>query len=142
MGRNVGATPDGRFAGTPLADGGVSAVYGRDEKGPTALLKSVARLPFEMAGNGTLLNMKFLPAFFETETDRRKFAALLRGLVRMGIHHAQFNVVSKDELLAARDRPEEYRHLTVRVAGYTAYFVELAGDLQDEIIARTSFGAG
>ena len=142
MGRNVGATPDGRFAQAPLADGGVSAVYGRDEKGPTALLKSVARLPFRMASNGTLLNMKFLPSFFETRQDRRTFAALLRGLVRLGIHHAQFNVVRTEDLLAAQKDPEAFRHLTVRVAGYTAYFVELAGDLQDEIIARTSFGTG
>ncbi len=140
MGRNCGATPDGRPARAPLADGGVSAVYGRDEKGPTALLKSVARLPFEMAGNGALLNMKFLPSFFATAPDRVLFAALLRGLVQLGIHHAQFNVVRREDLIAAQTEPDKYRHLTVRVAGYTAYFTELAGDLQNEIIARTTFG--
>jgi formate C-acetyltransferase len=140
MGRNVGATPDGRFAGAPLADGGLSAVCGRDTHGPTALLRSVSRIPAPCGSNGTLLNLKFLPGFFATPEDRRNFGALLRGLVALGIHHAQFNVVRRADLLAAKADPEKHRHLTVRVAGYTAYFTELAGDLQDEIIARTTFG--
>jgi formate C-acetyltransferase len=141
MGRNVGATPDGRRARSPLADGGLSAMYGRDENGPTALLRSVSRVPAVLSSNGTLLNLKFLPDFFRTPDDRRTFAALLRGLVRLGIHHVQFNVVRREDLLQARKAPAEHRNLTVRVAGYTAYFVELAVDLQDEIIARTTHGA-
>lgn len=139
MGANVGASPDGRLSGTPLADGGMSAVYGRDRKGPTALLKSVSRVNSMRGSNGTLLNMKFLPQFFRTEEGIKKFASLLRGFVRLRINHVQFNVVRKEDLLAAQKNPDEYRWLTVRVAGYTAYFVELATDLQNEIIARTSY---
>lgn len=139
MGENVGASPDGRYAGTPLADGGMSPVYGRDEHGPTAVLKSVSRLDKSWTTNGGLLNMKFLPEFFKTENGIDKFAKMLRTFVDLEIPHIQFNVVRKEDLLAAKENPEQYRNLTVRVAGYTAYFVELAGELQDEIIARTSY---
>lgn len=138
MGMNVGATPDGRKAREPLADGGMSAMYGRDTKGPTALLQSVARVQSIHASNGTLLNMKFLPSTFQNREEREKFNALLRAFVTLGIHHVQFNVVQRDTLIAARKHPEQYRNLTIRVAGYTAYFVELAPDLQEEIIARTA----
>jgi len=140
MGRNVAATPDGRHARRPLADGGLSAMAGRDEHGPTALLKSVARIDSRCGSNGTLLNMKFLPEFFRGADDRARFAAMLRALVRLKIHHAQFNVIDSEDFVNARKDPESYGHLLVRVAGYTAYFTELAGDLQDEIIARTAFG--
>jgi formate C-acetyltransferase len=139
MGENVGASPDGRNAGTPLADGGMSPSYGRDLHGPTAVLKSVARLPEAMTTNGGLLNMKFLPEFFETEEGREKFEAFLRAFVDLRIPHIQFNVVRREDLENAKLRPEEYRSLTVRVAGYTAYFVELDGKLQDEIIERTGY---
>jgi formate C-acetyltransferase len=141
MGRNVGATPDGRRSGKPLADGGLSAVYGRDQNGPTALLKSVSRVDSLLGSNGTLLNMKFLPDFFRTGSNIKKFAGLLRTFVNLRIHHVQFNVVSPEILTAAQEKPQDYRSLTVRVAGYTAYFTELAADLQDEIIARTSYGS-
>ncbi len=139
MGQNVGASADGRFAKDPLADGGVSAMYGRDKQGPTALLHSVSRLPFVKASNGTLLNMKFLPQFFKTETGIRKFTDLLRAVCRLGISHIQFNVLNEADLRAAQKNPDEFRSLTVRVAGYTAYFTELAHDLQDEIIERTTY---
>lgn len=139
MGENVGASPDGRMAGQPLADGGMSPVYGRDITGPTAVLKSVSKLDKELTTNGGLLNMKFLPEFFSTESGINKFAAFLRTFVDLEIPHIQFNVVRKEDLLAARENPEEYRSLTVRVAGYTAYFTELADELQEEIIARTSY---
>lgn len=139
MGQNVGASADGRYAKDPLADGGVSAMYGRDQHGPTALLQSVSRLPFEKASNGTLLNMKFLPSFFKTDAGIEKFTKLLRSVCRLGISHIQFNVLNEADLRAAQERPEDYRGLTVRVAGYTAYFTELARDLQDEIIARTTY---
>ena len=139
MGQNVGATPDGRKARQPLADGGMSAVYGRDLHGPTALLKSVSRVDAALGSNGTLLNMKFSPKLFRTDEGIQKFAAMLRGFVRLRISHVQFNVRTEDDLRAAIERPEEFRSLTVRVAGYTAYFTELARDLQDEIIARTSY---
>lgn len=139
MGQNVGASADGRRAKDPLADGGVSAMYGRDTNGPTALLQSVAKLPFEKASNGTLLNMKFLPQFFKTDTGIQKFVELLRSVCRLGISHIQFNVLNEKDLRAAQKTPEQYRSLTVRVAGYTAYFTELAPDLQEEIIARTTY---
>jgi formate C-acetyltransferase len=140
MGKNVAATPDGRKAGEPLADGGMSAVYGRDQKGPTALLKSVSRIKSINAANGTLLNMKFTPSFFHTSEGIEKFVALMQGLVELKINHAQFNVINRDDLIAAREHPENYRHLLVRVAGYTANYVDLADVLQDEIIARTEYG--
>lgn len=140
MGQNVGATPDGRLERTALADGGVSPMSGRDKKGPTAVLKSVSRLPFNLAGNGSLLNMKFLPSFFKTENDRRNFSSLLKSFVDLKIHHVQFNVVNKEDLVKAKSDPDSYRGLTIRVAGYTAYFTELAEDLQNEIIQRTTYG--
>ncbi len=139
MGENVGATPDGRLALSPLADGGLSPVYGRDLQGPTAVLKSVSHLDNSCTTNGGLLNMKFLPEFFNTQTGILKFANFLRTFVELEIPHIQFNVVRKEDLLAAKENPDQYRSLTVRVAGYTAYFTELAGELQDEIIARTSY---
>ncbi len=140
MGENVGASPDGRYAGTPLADGGMSPVYGRDTAGPTAVLKSVSRLDKTFTSNGGLLNMKFLPEFFKNQTGIDKFALFLRSFVDLEIPHIQFNVVNREDLIAAKRNPEQYRSLTVRVAGYTAYFTELADELQDEIIARTSYG--
>jgi len=140
MGQNVAATPDGRLTGSPLADGGVSPMYGRDKEGPTAVLNSVSKLPFDLAANGALLNMKFLPSLFKTEEDRENFCSLLRAFVDLKIHHVQFNVVNAEDLLKAKADPDSYRGLTIRVAGYTAYFTELADDLQNEIIERTSHG--
>jgi formate C-acetyltransferase len=142
MGQNVAATPDGRFAKTPLADGGLSPMYGRDTNGPTAVLNSVLKIPSILASNGTLLNMKFLPSFFKNEHDREKFTSFLKTFITLPIHHVQFNVVTNEELIKAKADPESYRGLTVRVAGYTAYFTELSEDLQDEIISRTTHGAG
>ncbi len=139
MGANVGATPDGRIAGEPLADGGLSPSAGRDRKGPTAVLRSVSKIDLRLASNGTLLNMKFLPAFFDGERALEKFVTLLRGFCKLGIPHAQFNVVSGAMLREAQASPDRYRHLVVRVAGYSAYFTELDRDLQDEIIRRTEF---
>lgn len=139
MGQNVGATPDGRLAKEPLADGGMSPVYGRDAHGPTAVLKSVSRVKSEYGSNGTLLNMKFLPSLFKTELGVAKFVRLLRAFIELKIIHVQFNVVNRADLLAAQKQPELYKSLTIRVAGYTAYFTELAPDLQREIIERTEF---
>jgi pyruvate formate-lyase/glycerol dehydratase family glycyl radical enzyme len=139
MGANVGATPDGRQAQAPLADGGMSAVYGRDRHGPTALLSSVARVDSHLGSNGTLLNMKFLPRLFKSEEGAKAFSSMLRGFVKLRINHVQFNVVTREDLIAAQKDPDKYRNLTIRVAGYTAYFTELAEDLQNEIIARTSY---
>lgn len=139
MGAHVGATPDGRLAGTPLADGGLSPTAGRDRRGATAVLKSVSKLNLRLASNGTLLNMKFLPSFFDGMAALDKFVLLLRGFCRLEIPHVQFNVVSAEMLRAAQADPDAYRSLVVRVAGYSAYFTELDQELQDEIITRTAF---
>jgi formate C-acetyltransferase len=139
MGAHVGATPDGRRAGTPLADGGLSPTGGRDRKGATAVLHSVSKLNLKLASNGTLLNMKFLPQFFEGQEALGKFAQLLRGFCALHVPHVQFNVVSAATLRQAQANPDEFRSLVVRVAGYSAYFIDLDKELQDEIIRRTEF---
>ncbi len=139
MGANVGATPDGRHAGTPLADGGLSPSAGRDKRGATAALNSVSKINLKLASNGTLLNMKFLPMFFAGPEAIKKFTLLLRGFCRLKIPHVQFNVVSAETLRRAQANPDEFRSLVVRVAGYSAYFTELDKALQDEIISRTGF---
>ena len=109
MGENVGASPDGRNALTPLADGGMSPVYGRDMAGPTAVLKSVSRMKDSYTTNGGLLNMKFLPEFFKTETGMMKFENFLRAFVDLKIPHIQFNVVRREDLLDAKLHPEQHR---------------------------------
>jgi formate C-acetyltransferase len=139
MGADVGATPDGRHTGTPLADGGLSPTAGRDRRGATAVLNSVGKLNLKLASNGTLLNMKFLPTFFVSSEAIDKFVLLLRGFCRLKIPHVQFNVVSAHTLRNAQANPDLYRSLVVRVAGYSAYFTELDKELQDEIIRRTEF---
>ena len=137
MGENVGASPDGRKAREPLADGGMSPVYGRDEAGPTAVLKSVSKLDRTLTSNGGLLNMKFLPAFFNTEAGVDKFALFLRTFVDLEIPHIQFNVVRREDLLDAQKHPEKYPTLMVRVAGYSVYFTDLSTTVQNDIINRT-----
>jgi formate C-acetyltransferase len=139
MGSDVGAGADGRRSGDPLADGGLSAMPGRDIHGPTALLKSVSRINSFNASNGTLLNMKFLPKFFSNTDGITKFMDLLRGFVDLKIHHVQFNVIRREDLEMAMKHPEAHPGLVVRVAGYTAYFTELGEDIQREIISRTSY---
>ncbi|WP_302594655.1 glycine radical domain-containing protein, partial [Faecalibaculum rodentium] len=103
------------------------------------VLKSVSRMDDSFTTNGGLLNMKFLPEFFRTQTGRDKFEHFLRAFVDLEIPHIQFNVVNREDLIDAQIHPERHQSLTVRVAGYTAYFTELAGKLQDEIIERTSY---
>ena len=124
----------------PLADGGLSPSAGQDRKGPTAVLNSVSKLDLRLASNGTLLNMKFLPSFFDGDQALAKFATLLRGFCTLQIPHVQFNVLSAETL---REGPGQagsnIAHLVVRVAGYSAYFIELDKALQDEIIQRTAF---
>jgi len=135
FGSVTGALPDGRRAGVPLSEG-ISPVQGADTHGPTAVLKSAAKIDHIRTG-GTLLNQKFTPAFFEDEEAIRKLTALIRGYFRMDGHHIQFNVVSAKTLRDAQKHPEKYRDLIVRVAGYSDYFNDLGEDLQNEIIART-----
>ena len=119
MGQNVGASADGRFAKDPLADGGVSAMYGRDKQGPTALLHSVSRLPFVKASNGTLLNMKFLPQFFKTETGIRKFTDLLRAVCRLGISHMSLYWVTANLTIIVQQTGWLRKWQATLIAGYT-----------------------
>ena len=136
FGLEVGALPSGRHAWKPLADG-VSPNGGTDTEGPGAVLKSVAHLPHDRFVQGTLLNMKIEPEMLNSENGIMQMMALLKSMCSLGIFHVQFNVIDRETLLAAQERPEEYRGLLIRVAGYTAYFTELGKDVQDEIIART-----
>jgi formate C-acetyltransferase len=135
-GELTGATPDGRYAGTSLADGGMSPVQGRDVRGPTAVIKSASKIDQNVL-QATLLNMKFHPSALGTEEDRRKLAILISTYFELGGKHVQFNIVDKATLIDAQKNPEKHRDLIIRVAGYSAYFVGLGKVIQDEIIMRT-----
>ncbi len=136
LGAQTGATPDGRYAYTPVADG-VSPAAGRDVNGPTASANSVAKLDHFIASNGTLFNMKFHPSALEGTSGLESFVALLRGYFDQKGMHVQFNVVSRETLRDAQLHPENYKNLIVRVAGYSALFTTLSKSLQDDIIERT-----
>ncbi len=136
LGYDAGATPDGRLANTPVADG-VGPMSGRDTCGPTATANSVARLDLGDASNGTLLNQKFHPSALAGEEGLEKFVAYLRGFFDQKGMHVQYNVVSRETLLDAQAHPENYKTLVVRVAGYSALFTTLSRSLQDDIINRT-----
>ena len=135
-GAKVGATPDGRRAGEALADNN-SPTAGTDAKGPTAVLKSVAKLDHTLLGNGTILNLKFHPTALEGEERRKKFIAMILTFFELGGFQVQFNVVSAEMLKDAQAHPEQYRNLVVKVAGYSALFATLDRKLQDQLIART-----
>jgi formate C-acetyltransferase len=135
FGSVCGATPDGRRAGVPLSEG-ISPVQGADRHGPTAVLRSAAKMDHVRTG-GTLLNQKFTPQLLQSEADLDKLVHLVRTYFRLDGHHIQFNVVDADTLRAAQQNPEAHRDLIVRVAGYSDYFCDLGKALQDEIIART-----
>jgi pyruvate formate-lyase/glycerol dehydratase family glycyl radical enzyme len=139
FGSVVGAMPEGRKAWRPLSEG-VSPVQGADRRGPTAVLKSVSKMDHVRTG-GTLLNQKFSPQLLKDDDGLDKFVRLIRTYFKLDGHHVQFNVVDAATLRAARERPEEYRDLIVRVAGYSDYFCDLGEALQDEIIARTEHQA-
>jgi formate C-acetyltransferase len=135
FGSVCGATPDGRHAWAPVSDG-ISPSHGADRRGPTAVIKSAARMDHARSG-GTLLNQKFTPALLEGEDGINQLAHLVRAYFKLDGHHIQFNVVTAETLRAAQSEPEKYRDLIVRVAGYSDYFCDLTRGLQDEIIART-----
>ena len=136
LGAQTGATPDGRFAYTPVADG-VSPSAGKDVKGPTASANSVSKLDHFIASNGTLYNMKFHPSALKGREGLENFVSLIRGYFDRKGSHVQFNVVSRETLLDAQAHPENYKGLVVRVAGYSALFTTLSRSLQDDIISRT-----
>lgn len=135
FGSVVGATADGRLSGTPLSEG-ISPVQGADRQGPTAAVRSAAKMDHIKTG-GTLLNMKFTPSLLEDETGIDAVAGLIRGYFRMDGHHVQLNVVRAETLRRAQADPAAHRDLIVRVAGYSDYFCDLSEELQEEIIART-----
>ncbi|HSO19413.1 MAG TPA: pyruvate formate lyase family protein, partial [Desulfosarcina sp.] len=135
FGSVIGALPDGRKAGVALSEG-ISPVQGMDRNGPTAVTRSAAKLDHIRTG-GTLLNQKFLPQVLADDTGIAKLAQLVRTYFRMDGHHIQFNVVDGRTLRRARQHPDDYRDLIVRVAGYSDYFVDLTEELQDEIVRRT-----
>ncbi|MBR2340136.1 MAG: glycyl radical protein [Clostridia bacterium] len=139
LGAQTGATPDGRLAYTPIADG-IGPASGRDVKGPTATANSVAKLEQGIASNGTLLNQKFHPSALAGMEGLMKFSSLIRSYFDQKGMHMQFNVVTRETLLDAQKNPEKYKTLVVRVAGYSALFTTLSRSLQDDIINRTEQG--
>jgi formate C-acetyltransferase len=138
LGELTGATPDGRRARAWLSEG-VSPVQGHDRKGPTAATRSVAKLDHART-NGTLLNIKINPRTVANDRDLKKLAALIRTYFAQGGFHMQFNIVDRNTLRDAMERPEEHRNLLIRVAGYSDYFVLLSRDIQEEILSRAEHG--
>lgn len=136
LGAQTGATPDGRLAYTPVADG-VSPSAGKDVNGPTSSANSVSKLDHSIASNGTLFNMKFHPSALEGRSGLESFVSLIRAYFDQKGSHVQFNVVSRETLRDAQANPEKYKSLVVRVAGYSALFTTLSKSLQDDIINRT-----
>ena len=137
QGAGTAATPDGRRAGEPLAEG-CSPSHGMDRKGPTAVFKTVSKLPTEEITGGVLLNQKVTPQMLERPEDRNKLISLIRAFFnRLYGFHVQFNVVSRETLRDAQAHPEKHRDLIVRVAGYSAFFNVLSRETQDDIIERT-----
>jgi formate C-acetyltransferase len=138
FGMLTAASPDGRMKGEPLCDG-ISPVQQLDKNGPTATIRSVAAIDQEKFGNGTLLNMRFHPTALRNETGKEKLKALIKTYFGLGGMEMQFNIVSADVLRKAQEKPEDYRDLVVRIAGFSAYFVEMYKASQDDIIRRTEF---
>jgi formate C-acetyltransferase len=131
------ATPDGRKAYKPLAEGS-SPAAGTDRLGPTAVFKSISKLPTDRIVGGVLLNQKLSPSAIRTEQDKKKLISIIRSFFDdLKGFHVQYNIVSKQTLLDAKANPEGYRDLVVRVAGYSAFFTILSPETQDDIIART-----
>jgi formate C-acetyltransferase len=139
MGTQVGATPEGRKAGEPFAEGGISPHQGRNISGPTATLRSVAKIDHLKVRAGSVLNMRFNPDALADEQKKTKFMSMLRTYCESGGYHVQFNIVSADTLREAQRHPEKYKDLLVRVATYSAYFVELSPRMQEDIISRMEF---
>ncbi len=135
FGKVLGATPNGRLAGKSISDG-TSPSHGADTNGPSAVIKSLAKIDHVKSG-GTLLNQRFLPSLLKREEDVKKLGQLIRAYFTMGGHHIQFNIVDTATLIAAQESPEDYKDLLVRMAGYSDYFNDMNNDLQQEVIERT-----
>ncbi len=137
FGKRTAATPDGRKSGEPLNDGGISPVHGRDRKGPTAVARSVGKLDNQRVPHGSILNQRFHPSLLDGDDKLKLFQQYIRTFMDLGGWHTQFNVVTSEILRRAQREPEKYRHLVIRVAGYSAYFTQLEEELQNDIIERT-----
>ncbi len=135
FGKVLGATPNGRLAGKSISDG-TSPSHGADVNGPSAVIKSLTKLDHTRSG-GTLLNQRFLPSLLKRDQDLEKLGSLIRSYFTLGGHHIQFNIVDTATLYAARENPEDYKDLLVRMAGYSDYFNDMNEDLQQEVIERT-----
>lgn len=136
FGKLVGALPSGRKAFETFANG-ISPYNGWDSKGPTAALKSAAKLNYFLATNGVAYNLKFNPGYLKGDEGTRNLSSLIRGYFSLGGMHVQLNVVDKQTLLDAQENPQKHPGLMVRVAGYSAYFADLTREVQDEVISRT-----
>jgi len=141
LGIHTGALPDGRLAKETLANG-FCPVQGADQKGPTAVMHSVTRCPHTEFGNGMVLDIKFNPSFFRDKVHRKMFRPLVQTYFDQGGMELQLNVVDRETLMKAQEKPDEYKNLIVRVSGFSAYFVMLDKMLQDEIIKRTEYADG
>jgi len=135
FGKVMGATPNGRFSGKSISDG-TSPSHGADTHGPSAVIRSLSKLDHTMSG-GTLLNQRFLPSLLQRDEDIAKLGQLVRSYFTLGGHHIQFNIVDSATLYAAQEKPEDYKDLLVRMAGYSDYFNDMNADLQQEVIERT-----
>jgi formate C-acetyltransferase len=138
FGAMTGATPDGRKAGEPQNEGGVSPHQGRDQNGPTAVLNSVSKLDLSSPCLGAVLNLKFSTKAVEDQRGLELLASLIRAYNNLGGYHVQFNCVDTEKLRDAQKHPEKYKDLMIRVAAYTAYFTQLRREIQEEIIIRTT----
>jgi formate C-acetyltransferase len=134
----IGATPEGRLAGTPLTEG-VSPHAGTDINSPTAALRSSAKINHDIHTGGTLVNVKLSPELLNTDRGLNNLASIIKAYFALGAFHLQFNVISPETLRAAQAKPESYRDLLVRVAGYSTQFVNLSKKAQDAIIERTTY---
>jgi len=135
FGKVMGATPNGRLAGKSISDG-TSPSHGADTHGPSAVIRSLTKLDHSLSG-GTLLNQRFLPSLLKRDVDVVRLGQLVRSYFTLGGHHIQFNVVDTATLKAAQAKPEDYKDLLVRMAGYSDYFNDMNADLQQEVIERT-----
>lgn len=140
MGKACGASADGRKAKESLADGAISAFPGTDENGPTALIRSATKVE-DMNLQSTLFNIKFNPTAIEGQAGTDKFIGLNDAYFNLGGYQVQYNIVDRNMLLDAREHPENYSDLMVRVAGFTARFIDLGPDIQQQIIDRTEYDA-
>ena len=135
----VGALPDGRKAREPLADGILSPSQGKDTKGPTAIMISATKMNHLEHAIATLHNVKLSPSTIRTREGINKFLSLIKTYFDMGGWHLQFNMMGQEALIEAQKHPEEHKDLVVRVAGYSAFFVDLSPDVQNDIIRRTEY---